>query len=185
MDFKVKCLESASLFFKKGETYNVVNGKLIDDFGNERPSDPQDKIESVDGINYRNKLPYSWIGKFELAEEELSKGEDKMSDIIEIKLNINGNKFGSYDDAILCIQQMKQQEEDNMKRIKNEREDKLKKEKNKRIDEIKTAHNKLRELKEKFQKDYNEEVFHTSIGKELSKLIDSLEAPTQYGMRIR
>ena len=179
MDFKVKCLESADRSITKGKIYEVVCGKLIDDSKDQRPMSSDRTIKSVDDINNYETIPYSWLGAFSLVEE-LSKGEDKMSDIIEIKLNINRNKFGSYDDAILCIQQMKQQEEENMKRIQNEREDGLKKEKNKRIDEIKTAHNKLRELKEKFKKDYGEELQCTSLDEELSKLIDLLGRPIQY-----
>lgn len=80
MDFKVRCIESASGDFTKGEVYDVKSGKIFDNVSYSRG-----KFTDVNNINH------SLNSKFELVEEpkQFTKADLRTGMILEDR---DGNK---------------------------------------------------------------------------------------------
>lgn len=68
--FKIKCVEPADkeyLGFTKGKIYCVINGKIIDDDGLQRPLSSS-LIHTLSDIeNYSDYKNWEWIGRFEMC----------------------------------------------------------------------------------------------------------------------
>lgn len=70
--FKIKCVEPAdkpNLGFTKNKIYSVINGKIIDDEGIQRPLSLTLIHTMSDIENYSDYKNWEWIGKFEIYND--------------------------------------------------------------------------------------------------------------------